>query len=126
MGPSDVILEPNEKVLLATRPLFLWEPLVILDIGLLVLSLFFTPIAPPLAIAAGAAFVLLTIWIILKWIPWSATWFVLTETERRPALFLGTSSDRIGSPEGTQSYYLTGAKYLPIVRTSPGYVTQLS
>ncbi|NOT33027.1 MAG: hypothetical protein HOP12_02540 [Candidatus Eisenbacteria bacterium] len=48
-----------------------------------------------------------------------ATWFVLTETERRPALFLGTSSDRIGSPKGTQSYYLTAAKYLPLVHTSP-------
>lgn len=47
------------------------------------------------------------------------TWFVLTETERRPAVFLGTSSDRIGSPEGTQSYYLTAAKYLAPVRTSP-------
>jgi hypothetical protein len=79
MGPRDVILEPNEKMLLATRPLFLWEPLALLDIGLLVLSLFFTPIAPPLAIAAGAAFVLLTIWIALKWIPWSAKWFVLTD-----------------------------------------------
>jgi uncharacterized membrane protein YdbT with pleckstrin-like domain len=79
MGPSDVILEPNEKVLLATRPLFLWEPLVIVDIGLLVLSLFFTPIAPPLAVAAGAAFVLLTIWIIVKWIPWNSKWFVLTD-----------------------------------------------
>jgi uncharacterized membrane protein YdbT with pleckstrin-like domain len=79
MGPSDVILEPNENVLLATRPLFLWEPVVILDIGLLVLSLFFTPIAPPLAVAAGAAFVLLTIWIIVKWIPWNAKWFVLTD-----------------------------------------------
>ena len=48
-----------------------------------------------------------------------ATWFLWTETETRPALFLGTSSDRIGSPEGTQSYYLTMAKYLPRVRTSP-------
>ena len=48
-----------------------------------------------------------------------ATWFLLTEGERRPALFLGTSSDRIGSPEGTQSYYLTMAKVLPLVRTSP-------
>ena len=48
-----------------------------------------------------------------------ATWFVLTETERRPALFLGTSSDRIGSPEGTQAYYLTTAKYLPLLRASP-------
>ena len=36
--------------------------------------------------------------------------FLLTETDRRPALFLGTSSDRIGSPEGTQSYYATVSK----------------
>ena len=41
------------------------------------------------------------------------TWFLLTEEDRRPALFLGTSSDRIGSPEGTQSYYLTAAKHHP-------------
>ena len=42
MGPRGIILEPNEKVLLATRPLFLWEPLVIIDILLLVLALYFT------------------------------------------------------------------------------------
>ncbi|MDX1384357.1 MAG: hypothetical protein R3190_11970, partial [Thermoanaerobaculia bacterium] len=36
--------------------------------------------------------------------------FLLTETNRRPALFLGTSSDRIGSPEGTQSYFATVSK----------------
>ncbi len=42
-----------------------------------------------------------------------ATVFLLTETDRRPALFLGTSSDRIGSPEGTQSYYLTASKMAP-------------
>jgi len=46
------------------------------------------------------------------------TLFVLTETERRPALFLGTSSDRIGSPEGTQAYYATASKYIPILRTA--------
>jgi len=51
-----------------------------------------------------------------------ATWFVLTETERRPAVFFGTSSDRIGSPEGMQAYYVTTAKYLPFLRTAP-YVT---
>ena len=38
---------------------------------------------------------------------------MVTEEDRRPALFLGTSSDRIGSPEGTQSYYLTAAKHHP-------------
>lgn len=48
-----------------------------------------------------------------------ATWFLLTETETRPAVFAGTSSDRIGSPEGEQSYYLTAAKYVHRIRTSP-------
>lgn len=41
------------------------------------------------------------------------TWFLLTEDERKPALFLGTSSDRIGSPAGEQSYFLTAAKHHP-------------
>ena len=41
------------------------------------------------------------------------TWFLLTEGDRRPALFVGTSSDRIGSPAGEQSYYLTAAKRHP-------------
>ena len=35
-APGDLILEPNERVLLATRPLFLWEPLVILLVLLLI------------------------------------------------------------------------------------------
>jgi hypothetical protein len=47
-----------------------------------------------------------------------ATVFLVTETEVRPAAFLGTSSDRIGSPEHTQSYYLTGSKLLPRVPVS--------
>lgn len=41
------------------------------------------------------------------------TWFLFTETHHRPALFLGTSSDRIGSPPGEQSYYATFAKHAP-------------
>ncbi len=41
------------------------------------------------------------------------TWFLLTEGNRRPALFFGTSSDRIGSPEGEQAYFLTAAKRHP-------------
>ena len=51
-----------------------------------------------------------------------ATWFLVAEDDRRPAVFVGTSSDRIGSPEGTQSYYLTVAKAIPAIRTAP-YVT---
>lgn len=38
------------------------------------------------------------------------SWFLVTEGQGRPALFLGTSSDRIGSPAGEQSYFLTAAK----------------
>ena len=40
------------------------------------------------------------------------TWFFLSEEGRRPAAFLGTSSDRIGSPEGKQAYFLTVSKSL--------------
>ena len=47
------------------------------------------------------------------------TGFLLTEGERRPAVFVGTSSDRIGSPAGKQSYYLTVAKYIPALHVSP-------
>jgi hypothetical protein len=40
-----------------------------------------------------------------------ANLLVLTETEKRPALMLGTSSDRIGTPSG-QSFYVTLSKNL--------------
>lgn len=40
-----------------------------------------------------------------------ANWVALTETENRPAVILGTSSDRIGTPTG-QSYYITASKEL--------------
>jgi hypothetical protein len=33
-------------------------------------------------------------------------------------LFLGTSSDRIGSPKGEQSYYLTASKLAPRIPVS--------
>ncbi len=38
-------------------------------------------------------------------------WLVLSETAKRPAVMLGTSSDRIGTPSG-QSFYVTVAKSL--------------
>jgi hypothetical protein len=46
------------------------------------------------------------------------TWFLVTETERRPALFLGTSSDRIGSPEGMTAVYATASKHVPALGAS--------
>lgn len=48
-----------------------------------------------------------------------ATWFLLSESDRRPALFLGTSSDRIGTSEGEQSYYATAAKHISLLHASP-------
>ena len=79
MAPSGIILEPNEKVIMATRPLFLWEPLVIIDIVLVILALYFTPIQPALKVLFLAVFALLTLWLVVQWIPWSAKWFVLTD-----------------------------------------------
>src|ERR1700737_896573 len=79
MAPRDIILEPNEKLILAPRPLFLWAPLVIIDILLLILALYFTPIQPGLMILFLAVFALLTLWLLVQWIPWSAKWFVLTD-----------------------------------------------
>ena len=38
-------------------------------------------------------------------------WVAMPETEKRPALILGTSSDRIGTPRG-QSFYATFSKNL--------------
>jgi hypothetical protein len=40
-----------------------------------------------------------------------ANWVAVTETELRPAMILGTSSDRIGTPSG-QAYYATFSKDL--------------
>lgn len=47
-----------------------------------------------------------------------ANLFLATETDKRPAVFIGASSDRIGSPPGTQSYFLTVAKMLAPVPLS--------
>jgi len=86
-APGGVILEPNEQVIVATRPLFLWEPLVIVDIALLVAALYFS--APraetnstQMDVIAGVslvAFVLLALWMFSRWVSWSRRWFVLTD-----------------------------------------------
>ena len=85
-GPGDLILEPNEHVLLATRPLFLWEPLVIIDVLLIIGSLYFAGTPSPggttnTALSGGMLIVavLLMLWLLFKWIPWSRKWFVLSD-----------------------------------------------
>lgn len=79
-APGDLILEPNERVLLATRPLFLWEPLLLILLLLVIGSLYAAGqtndvLAGVLLIAALVLFV----WIVVKWIPWSRKHFVLTD-----------------------------------------------
>ncbi len=44
---------------------------------------------------------------------------VVTERGNRPLVTLGTSSDRIGSPEGAQAYFLTVARRLRSLPASP-------
>lgn len=79
-APGDLILEPNEHVLVATRPLFLWELFVLLEI-MFVVGAFYAAgqgqvvLAGVLLIAAIA----LLIWILIRWIPWSRRWYVLTD-----------------------------------------------
>jgi hypothetical protein len=41
-----------------------------------------------------------------------ANYRAVRETRRRPAVIFGTSSDRIGTPEGNQGYYVTFSKDL--------------
>jgi uncharacterized membrane protein YdbT with pleckstrin-like domain len=80
--PRDLILEPGEKILLATRPLYLWEPQVALIVVLVALSLYWSSAGTGLqwlgsvgaVIALGYALVLL-----VKWISWRGKWFVLTD-----------------------------------------------
>jgi len=91
-APGDIILEPNENVILATRPLFLWEPLVLLDLVLIVAGLYFygqsgagtarDNQSPQLELVAYGLFVLaalLLLWLLFRWIPWSRRWYVLTD-----------------------------------------------
>jgi uncharacterized membrane protein YdbT with pleckstrin-like domain len=64
----------------ATRPLFLWEVFVLLVI-LFVIGSFYAAgqgqaaLAGVLLIAAIA----LVIWMLIRWIPWSRRWYVLTD-----------------------------------------------
>jgi uncharacterized membrane protein YdbT with pleckstrin-like domain len=78
--PGDIILEPSERVLVATRPLLLWEPLMALWLILLAFGLYGL-VARDLLIGpiAAIAFVIVGLILFLAWVPWSARWYVLTD-----------------------------------------------
>jgi uncharacterized membrane protein YdbT with pleckstrin-like domain len=77
--PGDVILEPNERVLIASRPLFLWEPLVLLVIVLLTAAAALAGTEPGLAGFMAVTAAVLALWLLVRWIPWRARWFILTD-----------------------------------------------
>ena len=78
--PGDIILEPNEHVLVATRPLFLWEPLVLLWLALGAFALYGLAIADTLIATIGTVtFVAVGLLLLFVWIPWRGRWFVLTD-----------------------------------------------
>lgn len=78
--PGDVILEPGERVLVATRPLFLWEPLMLLWLVLAALALYGLALGD-VAIAAigGAALAVVGLLLLVIWIPWRSRWFIVTD-----------------------------------------------
>jgi uncharacterized membrane protein YdbT with pleckstrin-like domain len=78
--PGDIILEPNEQVLVATHPLFLWEPLVLIWLVLGGLALYGYGLGDMLIAAiGGVAFVVVGLFLLVTWIPWRGRWFVLTD-----------------------------------------------
>jgi uncharacterized membrane protein YdbT with pleckstrin-like domain len=78
--PGDVILEPGERVLVATRPLYLWEPLAALWLILLAFGLYgLTTSDTAIGLIAFVAFSLYTLFIGLRWLPWSRRWYILTD-----------------------------------------------
>lgn len=77
--PGDVILESNEHVLIASRPLFLWEPLVILLVILLTAAIAIASTQPGLAGFMALTAAVLGVWLLVRWIPWRARWFILTD-----------------------------------------------
>jgi hypothetical protein len=51
---------------------------------------------------------------------------IQSETETKPMINLGTSSDRIGTPKGPHAYYVTFAKGLPDYKLGPYFSVNYS
>jgi hypothetical protein len=53
-------------------------------------------------------------------------WTIMTQTARQPLINFGTSSDRIGTREGTRAYYFTFAKGIERLRIAPYFSVNYS
>lgn len=77
--PRDTILEPNERVLIASRPLFLWEPFILILVFLLGAGAAVSQTRPDVTAITLALAALLAVWLLVRWIPWRTRWFILTD-----------------------------------------------
>lgn len=78
--PGDIILEPSEQVIMATHPLFLWEPLVLIWLALGGLAIYgYSVMAGLIAIVGTVAFFAVGLLLLITWIPWRGRWFVLSD-----------------------------------------------
>ena len=78
--PNDVVLEPAERVILATKPLALWLPVTIVLLALWIAVLSFwssgsTGVFSALVLIAVA----LTVVSVAAWLRWRARWYILTD-----------------------------------------------
>lgn len=55
-----------------------------------------------------------------------ANWYALRETDTLPAVIFGTSSDRIGTPENKQAYYVTLSKQIGSLPMAPYFSVNYS
>lgn len=78
--PGDVILEPNERVLVATHPLFLWEVATAIWLALGALAAYGAAIGDQfITLLALTVFTIVGLSLVVAWIPWRARWFILTD-----------------------------------------------
>jgi len=78
--PGDIVLEPAERVLVATKPLALWLPVTILVLALWIAvgyswSTGSTGVFGALAVLAVAVTVVAG----MAWLRWRARWYILTD-----------------------------------------------
>lgn len=78
--PGDIILEPNEQVLVANHPLFLWEPIVLIWLVLGALGLYGFGLRDSVIAGIGlVTFLVVGLLLFIVWVPWRSRWFVLTD-----------------------------------------------
>lgn len=78
--PGDIILEPNEVVLVATHPLYVWEIPVLIWLVLGALAVYGYTIGNGfMSLLAASVFVIVGLSLFVTWIPWRARWFILTD-----------------------------------------------